>query len=134
VKADQISNGIDEESRIDKWLWSARIYKTRALAAAACRKGQVQINGQPVKPSRLVKINDVITARVGTLNRVVRVLGLLHQRVGAEAARTFAQDETPAAEIERAREEYERSKPLFPRPKGKGRPTKKERRQLEELL
>ena len=112
--------------RVDKWLWAVRLYRTRSLASAACRAGMVTIAGQPVKPSRDVKVDDLIMAGNGEINRIVKVLGLLERRVGAEAAKAFAQDLTPASEYEKPREP--RLQPLFFRPKGAGRPTKKDRR------
>jgi ribosome-associated heat shock protein Hsp15 len=123
--------GTPQSVRIDKWLWAVRIYKTRTLAAAACRNGRVTISGQPVKPAREVKINDLILAQNGDVTRTMKVLGLLERRVGAAAVAEFAEDLTPASE-------YEKSKlpvlqPLFHRPKGMGRPTKKDRRAMGKL-
>ena len=116
--------------RIDKWLWAVRIFKTRGLASAACRNGQVEINGQMVKPSREVKVNDLIKAKTGDLTRTIKVLAALDQRVGADAAKEFAEDQTPPSEFEKVRERA----PVFFRPKGLGRPTKKARRDLEKFL
>lgn len=84
--------------RVDKWLWAVRLDRTRSLASAACRAGMVTIGGQPVKPSRDVKVDDLIMAGNGEITRTVKVLGLLEQRVGAEVAKGFAQDLTPASE------------------------------------
>jgi ribosome-associated heat shock protein Hsp15 len=121
------------EIRLDKWLWAVRLYKTRSLATAACRAGHVKINGETVKPSRNVRLSDVITARIGELNRTVKVLGLLQQRVGPKLVDQYLEDQTPAAEYLRVAED--RLQPHAPRrPKGTGRPTKKERRQLDELI
>jgi ribosome-associated heat shock protein Hsp15 len=116
--------------RIDKWLWAARIYKTRSLAAAACREGRVTIAGQPAKPSREVRINDLIEAKKDGITRTIKVLGLLEQRVGAQAAKEFAEDLTPASELQKRNEPA--LQPLFVRPRGTGRPTKKDRRALDE--
>jgi ribosome-associated heat shock protein Hsp15 len=117
--------------RIDKWLWAVRIYKTRTLAADACRNGRVTINGQPLKPSREVRINELVVAQTGDLTRTTKVLGLLERRVGASAVKQFAEDLTPASEYEKKREPV--LQPLFFRPKGAGRPTKKDRRDLKKL-
>jgi ribosome-associated heat shock protein Hsp15 len=114
--------------RIDKWLWAVRIYKTRSLATAACREGRVTIGGQAVKPSRDIKIDDLILAKTGAITRTIKVLDLLEQRVGAQVSKGYAEDLTPASEYEKAKEPALR--PLFDRPKGMGRPTKKERRQM----
>src|SRR3954447_2279826 len=115
--------------RIDKWLWSVRIYKTRSLATVACRGGHVTIAGQPVKPSREVKINEIIIAKTEEITRTVKVLALLDKRVGAQVVKNFAEDLTPASEYQKKKESV--LEPIFFRPKGSGRPTKKDRRDLE---
>ena len=69
--------------RIDKWLWAVRLFKTRSLATNACRAGHVTVNSQPVKPSRDVKVNDLIVAKVGEMTRTLKVIALLEHRVGA---------------------------------------------------
>src|SRR5579859_3795744 len=104
--------------RIDKWLWAVRIYKTRSLATAACRDGRVTIAGQPAKPARDVKINDLILAKNGDITRTIKVLALLEQRVGAPMVKQFAEDLTPASEYEKKREPV--LEPMFFRPKGAG--------------
>src|SRR5438034_353550 len=117
--------------RIDKWLWAVRIFKTRSLASVACRSGQVEIAGLKVKPSREVKVNDMIQAKTGDITRTIKVLGVLEKRVGAAAAKEFMEDQTPQSEWEKPREKF--LQPLFFRPKGLGRPTKKDRRAFEKL-
>ena len=112
--------------RIDKWLWSVRIYKTRSVASSACRSGEVTIGGQAVKPSREVRINDIVTAKTGVIVRTIKVLGLIERRVGAPVAREYAQDLTPASEYAKRSEPV--LEPMFFRPKGTGRPTKRDRR------
>ena len=118
--------------RIDKWLWAVRIFKTRSLASVACRNGHVEIGGHKVKPSREVKLNDLITAKPGDLTRTIKVLAMIDRRVGAAAAREFMEDQTPASEIQKPREKF--LQPLFFRRKGMGRPTKKDRRDLEKMF
>lgn len=118
--------------RVDKWLWAVRIYKTRTLAADACRNGRVTIGGVPVKPSREVKINDLILAQNADITRTIKVLALLDHRVGAPAVKDFAEDLTPIAEYQKLKEPC--LKPLFYRPKGAGRPTKKDRRAITKFL
>lgn len=121
------------EVRIDKWLWAVRLYKTRSLATAACRAGHVKIKGENVKPSHNVRISEVISARTGEVNRVVKVVGLVQNRVGAKLVEKYLEDQTPAAEYLRA--EQDRLQPQAPRrARGSGRPTKKERRQIEHLF
>ena len=117
--------------RLDKWLWAVRVFKTRTLAATACREGRVTIAGQPAKASREVRIDDLIVAKAGDFTRTLKVLGLLEQRVGAQAAREFMEDLTPPSEYERRKDPA--LQPLFYRPKGAGRPTKKDRRTLGKI-
>ena len=118
--------------RMDKWLWAVRIFKTRTLAARACDLGRVTVGGAPVKPARQVKISDVIVVKKEDMTLTYKVLQLPRQRVGATAARQFAEDLTPESERQKLRQP--RLEPLFYRPKGAGRPTKKERRALNDIL
>jgi ribosome-associated heat shock protein Hsp15 len=118
--------------RMDKWLWAVRVFKTRSLASAACHQGRVTVGGLPVKASRDAKIGDVIVVKKDDLTRTFKVLQLLQQRVGAPAAKEYVEDQTPASEFQKAREL--RFTPLFFRPKGAGRPTKKERRAINDIL
>jgi ribosome-associated heat shock protein Hsp15 len=120
------------EVRIDKWLWAVRLYKSRSLATAACSAGKVRIGGEPLKPSRTVRIGDVITAATGDITRTVRVRALLENRVGAKLVPDYLEDLTPPSEYERPREPNFR--PLLLRPKGSGRPTKKDRRKLDQFV
>ncbi|MGE3310189.1 MAG: RNA-binding S4 domain-containing protein [Limisphaerales bacterium] len=117
--------------RIDKWLWSVRLYKTRSNAAEACRCGHVRIDGHPVKASRDVRPGDIIQAKTGLIQRTVRVLTALESRVGAAKVPLHMEDLTPPEELQRLKEAS-----LHPawRPPGSGRPTKKERRLLDEFL
>jgi ribosome-associated heat shock protein Hsp15 len=118
--------------RIDKWLWAVRVFKTRTAAAQACRHGRVVISGSPVKPSRDVRIDETIAVRLGEITRTLKVLAPLEHRVGAALAPDYVKDLTPASEYQKAREPF--LQPLFSRPKGAGRPTKKDRRQIEKLF
>jgi len=117
--------------RLDKWLWAVRLYKSRSLATRACDAGHVKIAGQSLKPSRSVHVGEVITALTGGVNRTVKVLALLDHRVGAKWVSEYLEDLTAPDEYVRAREA---SQPLVRFPKGFGRPTKKQRRQIERLL
>jgi ribosome-associated heat shock protein Hsp15 len=114
--------------RLDKWLWAVRVFKTRGLACDACRQGHVTISGQPAKPSREVRVNDIVVVRKDNLSRQFKVLQLLDHRVGAPKAKDYAEDQTSPAEFEKQREPSFR--PFLFRPKGSGRPTKKERRDM----
>jgi ribosome-associated heat shock protein Hsp15 len=118
--------------RLDKWLWAVRVFKTRSLATNACRLGRVTIGGQPGKPGREVKINDTIVVLKDEVTRRFKVLQLLHTRVGASRVREFVEDQTPPDALQAPRQPG--PGPFGIRPKGAGRPTKKERRQIEHLL
>lgn len=115
--------------RLDRWLWAVRLYKTRTLAAEACRGGHVKVNGQPVKPSRDVRVGDLVQARTGELHRTVRVRGTLENRLATKAVPLYLEDLTPPEEVERARNPESRAG-LFRAP-GSGRPTKRDRRLWE---
>jgi len=121
-----------ESVRIDKWLWAVRLFKSRSMATDACATGKVQINGQPAKASRAIKPGDVIQALSGELRRTVKVISPLEKRVGAKLVSQFFEDLTPPAEYLKAKEKF--FHPFVFRPKGSGRPTKKERRNIESLL
>ena len=105
-----------------------RLYKTRSLAGAACDAGHVKINGHPCKPARTVRAGDVLNALTGEIHRTVKVTAVLENRIGAKLVPQYLEDLTPAAEYEKPREKYVAPSGL--RPKGAGRPTKKDRRML----
>ncbi|OFY95678.1 MAG: hypothetical protein A2491_21855, partial [Bacteroidetes bacterium RIFOXYC12_FULL_35_7] len=117
------------EVRIDKWLWAVRIFKTRTLAAGACDRKKIIINDVAVKASRIVKFNDVIFYKQTGITRQYRVKGLLHNRVSAKIATDFVEEITPDEDIKK----YEaiRDDAFFIRERGTGRPSKKERRELD---
>lgn len=121
----------ENDVRLDKWLWAVRIYATRSQATAACAAGHVKINGQNAKPARHVHPGELIIARVGDVTRTVKVLALLAQRVGAAVVPNYLEDLTPPAEY--AKRERQQTPSTFLRPKGAGRPTKKDRRDLNRM-
>lgn len=117
--------------RIDKWLWAIRAFKTRSQATEACRSGKVKVDGQAVKPSREVRTGMVIFIQTGPVLRSIKVIELLHNRVGAKLVPIYMEDLTPAEEyhkLELIRASY------VQRPRGSGRPTKKERRDIDSWL
>ncbi len=118
--------------RLDKWLWAVRVYKTRSDAADACRGSAVRVNGSIAKPSAKLRRGDTLVARTKALTRSLQVLELTEKRVGAARVAEFLEDRTPESEYESAREKRSNAK-LF-RHKGKGRPTKKDRRDIEKLI
>ena len=119
------------EVRIDKWLWSVRVFKTRNHASEACRSGNVKINDQVVKASRNVKIGETIIVHVDHLNRILSVKELLENRVSAKLVVDFMEDKTPLEEIDRLR--IARQTNFEKRDHGLGRPTKRERRDIEKF-
>lgn len=121
-----------ESVRIDKWLWAARVFKTRVDATNACRAGKVDVDGVKAKPARIVKVGDVITARTHALRRTVAVKGLTDRRVGAKLVPDLLEDRTPESELEAARER--RQNAAWVGEPGKGRPTKKDRRERERFF
>ena len=120
----------DHDCRLDKWLWAVRLYKTRSLAAQACREGRVMIGGQRVKPARAVHVGEIFTAKTGDLLRTVKVLGAPGSRVSAKLVPEFLEDLTPASEFQKQRE---RLPAAFTWNQGSGRPTKKDRRLWEKF-
>ncbi|WP_125079158.1 RNA-binding S4 domain-containing protein [Mycobacterium sp. P7213] len=113
-----------ESSRVDRWLWAVRITKTRPDAAAACRGGHVRVNNRPAKPATAVSPGDVVSAVVGDRTRIVEVLRVIQKRVGAADAVTCYQDRTPPPPPESATA-------MATRDRGAGRPTKRDRRELD---
>jgi len=121
-----------EVVRIDKWLWAVRIYKTRSLATEACRKGHVSIGNLPVKPSRAVHINEIIKVRKSPIVRTFKVLGLAEKRMSAKLTEDFIEDITPPEELEL--QEMQKNMRWITRDPGTGRPTKKDRRELDDFF
>lgn len=121
-----------DDTRLDKWLWSVRVFKTRAEATAQCRNGRVQVNGLDAKPGRDIHVGETVTARVGLVARVLKVVGIPRSRVGAKQLPEFLADLTPPAEYERAKQAN--LEHLLARERGRGRPTKKDRREMGRLF
>ena len=117
--------------RLDQWLWAVRIYKTRTSAAEAIKGGHVKIADAVPKPAREVHPGEIVVARVNQMTRTVRVIGAPPSRVGAKLVPEFAEDLTPPEEYQRRRE-VNLLPPGF-RAKGSGRPTKHDRRAIDDL-
>lgn len=117
------------EARIDKWLWAARIFKTRTIAADACKNGRVSIDGSGVKPSRMVKVGSVVAVRKPPVTYQFRVLSAIEQRVGAKMLGEILENITPQDQYELL--EMSRISGFAARARGTGRPTKKDRRELD---
>ena len=118
--------------RIDKYLWHTRYFKTRNIATTACKKGQVKINGQVSKPSREVYPTDEITIRKNQINYQCTVLDIPKNRVGAKLVDIYRKDTTPKVAFEN--DELVKYSKSYYRKKGTGRPTKKDRREINEYL
>ena len=120
-----------DKVRMDQWLTSVRVFKTRSQAAEACKKGKVVINDSSIKPSHLVKVGDSVRVKMSGIIRTYLVKGILAKRVSAKIAVDYVEETTPPEEFERLREI--RNNPFALRDRGAGRPTKRERRDLDRL-
>ncbi len=119
------------EARLDKWLWAARIFKTRSLAADACKNGRVAIGGAQAKPSRTVKVGDAVSVRKPPVTYTFRVLQAIEKRVGAKLLPDVLENITAPDQYELL--EMSRISGFVGRARGTGRPTKKERRDLDDF-
>jgi len=119
------------EARIDKWLWAARIFKTRTIAAAACKKGQVSMGGAQLKASRMIKAGDVVSVRKPPITYSFRVLQPIERRVGAKLIPEILENVTTPDQYELL--EMSKISGFVGRAKGTGRPTKKDRRSLDDF-
>ena len=128
----KLSSMEQNKTRLDKWLWAVRLYKTRSIAAEACDKERVNVNGVNAKPSRTVKPDDHIIIHAGAYKKHVKVIQLTDKRMGAPAVVNYYKDITPAEETEKllAYRAAMASHGL----RRDGRPTKKDRRDLDEFL
>ena len=120
------------EVRVDKYLWAMRIYKTRSIATDACKCGRVKMNGVEVKPSRSFHVGDVFTVRKGPITYIYRILQLANNRLGAKMVPEYLQDITPKEQLELL--ELARFAAQSGRDRGTGRPTKKDRREIEQFF
>lgn len=120
------------EARIDKWMWAARIFKTRTIAAEACKKGRISINGSQVKPARMVKPGDVVQVRKPPVTYSFKVLQAIEKRVGAKLVPEIMENVTTPDQYELL--EMSKISGFVDRARGTGRPTKKERRDLDEFF
>lgn len=119
------------EVRIDKWLWAVRIFKSRTIAVEACKKGRVSIGGTNTKPSRMVRVGDVIEVRKAPITYSFKVLQLIEKRMGAKLVAEFMENVTSQEQYNIL--EAQRLTGFVDRQKGTGRPTKKEYRDLEDF-
>lgn len=120
-----------DEVRIDKWLWAVRLFKTRTIAIEACKKGRISIKGIPIKPSRTIKVGDIIEVRRPPVTYSFEVLQLTERRMGAKLVPEYMKDVTAPSQLEIL--ELARISGFEGRARGTGRPTKKDRRELEQF-
>ncbi|WP_223627771.1 RNA-binding S4 domain-containing protein [Microbacterium sp. EST19A] len=113
-----------DSARVDSWLWAVRVYKTRSAATTACRAGHVRVNGEKVKAAATIRVGDEVRIRISGFDRILGVRQILVKRVGAPVAALAFNDRTPAREPQAA---------LGLRDRGAGRPTKRERRDIDKL-
>ena len=121
-----------EEARIDKWLWASRIFKTRSIAADACKNGRGTIGGVNVKPSRMVKVGETVSVRKPPITYSFRILKTIEQRVGAKLLPEIYENVTAPEQYELL--EMTRISGFVDRARGTGRPTKKDRRSLDAFI
>lgn len=119
------------EVRIDKWMWAVRIFKTRTIASDACKKGRVIVDNVSVKPSRMIRVGDVVQVRKPPITFSFKVLDLSDKRMGAKLVPQFMENITPPEQYEIL--ELNKISGFVDRQRGTGRPTKKERRDLEQF-
>lgn len=122
---------IKGEVRIDKWLWAVRLFKTRSIAIEACKKGRITIKGITIKPSRMIKVGDIIEVRRAPITYSFEVLNLTENRMGAKLVPDFMKDVTLVSQLEIL--EMSKVSGFVDRARGTGRPTKKDRRDLEQF-
>lgn len=122
---------MEEKLRIDKYLWSIRVFKTRTLATEACKAGRVKKSGLNLKPSYEVKVGDEFQVSKGIEKKVIKVTALLYNRVDAKKAVLYYEDITPEEETYKYKSMFHA--PVLVRDRGTGRPTKKDRREIDDL-
>lgn len=120
-----------EKLRIDKYLWAIRAFKTRTLAADACKAGRVKLDGNNIKPSHEIKLGEVYSISKGIERKVIKISGFLENRVDAKTAVNFYEDITPVEQTQAFKSMFHA--PVLIRDRGTGRPTKKDRREIDDL-
>jgi len=120
------------EVRIDKWMWAVRIFKTRTIALEACKKNRVTVNDIPAKPSRMIKTGDIVEVRKPPVTFSFKVLDVTSNRVGAKLVPQYMENITPPEQYELL--ELQKISGFVDRIRGAGRPTKKERRELDDFM
>ena len=122
---------MDEVVRIDKFLWAVRIFKTRSEATDACKGNKVKVEGTNAKPSKMIKVGEIIVVRKAAIFYTFRVLKLIENRLGAKLVPEYLENLTPQTELDKLEAPVETL--VLKRDRGTGRPTKRDRRQMEEM-
>jgi len=120
-----------EKLRIDKYLWAIRIFKTRSLATEACKAGRIKLNGQNLKPSYVVKVGDTYNIQKGIERKIIKVTGLSYRRTDAKTSANYYEDLTPIEDTPGYQSTF--NAPVLKRDRGAGRPTKRDRREIDTL-
>ena len=119
-----------DEIRVDKWLFAVRLFKTRGQASEACRKGKIKLNDLTIKAAKSIKIGDIVKVRQGPIIRSLEVINLTERRIGPKLVENFAQDITPKEELEN----YHKAIRNRNENKSQGRPSKKERKLINQFM
>lgn len=120
-----------DKLRIDKYLWAIRIFKTRSVATDACKAGRVKLDGQSIKPSYVVKVGDVYHIQKDQQKKIIKVIELLERRLDAPSVQKYFEDLSPKDDTPRLHSVF--TVPVLKRDRGTGRPTKKERREIDDI-
>jgi ribosome-associated heat shock protein Hsp15 len=120
-----------DKLRIDKYLWAIRIFKTRSLATEACKAGKVKLNTNSLKPSYFVRVGDTYSVQKGIEKKIIKVTGLLEKRADAKTVVNYYEDLSPVSDVPKLHSVF--TVPVLKRQRGTGRPTKKERREIDDL-
>ena len=120
-----------DKTRIDKYLWAIRIFKTRSLASDACKAGRVKLESQSIKPSYVVKQGDIFHIQKDQQKKIVKVIDILDKRVDAPTAQKYYEDLSPADDAPKHFSVF--TVPVLKRDRGTGRPTKKDRREIDDM-
>ena len=120
------------KARIDRWLWAVRQFKTRTLASDACRGGKIRVRDEKVKPSYGLKVGEVVEIQSGPITKCLKVVGLIEKRVGAKLVAAFMEDLTPPEDYLLLQQTA--AQKVLHRDRGTGRPTKRDRREIERLF
>jgi ribosome-associated heat shock protein Hsp15 len=121
-----------DKTRVDKWLWAVRIFKSRSMAADACKNGRIKLNGNILKPSSNVNRGDILMVRKDHFNFTFKVIDVIDKRVSAKLAEPCYENQTPPEELNKFKTWFLTGQPNEFRDKGTGRPTKKDRREIDD--